>query len=365
MKQKACIVLPTYNEAKNIHKLLKEIEKVSDEIKGWELLIMVVDDNSPDGTANIVEDFQNKNKNVHLVKGKKQGLGVAYIRGFKHAIKKLSPDVLFEMDADFSHPPKLIKKFLETIDKGADFVIGSRYIPGGATPDWNLSRKIISGGGNFFARIVAGMYRVHDCTSGYRAIRTEIIKKIDLDNLEAKGYSFQMSLLYEAMDKGAKVKEIPLVFPDRKEGESKMKMNDLVEFFFNAFRLRMRRNEKLIKFCLVGGSGVIINLGILWLLTEFANIHYMVSSIIAIELSVIWNFTFNNIWTFRKTGKRSLADKILKFHLISLGGMIINWGFLVILTKYAGLYYLISNIIGIGLATAWNYLLNKNHTWKD
>ena len=361
-----CIVLPTYNEAENIEKLIVKIFSEAKTINGWKINILVVDDKSPDGTGKIVKKLKKKFDLLHLLEGDKQGLGVAYIRGFKYAMAKIKPDALFEMDADFSHPPKLIASFLKGIDEGYDFIIGSRYIPGGATPDWNFSRKLISGGGNFFARVVAGLMEIHDCTSGFRCISSKLIKKIDLDKLGAKGYSFQMNLLYEAKVSGAKFKEVPLVFPDRTKGKSKMKSSDIIEFFFNSFRLRLRTWEKLIKFCIVGGTGVIVNTGILALLKEIVHIDYRIASIFAIELAIVWNFFLNDAWTFKKsTNKSNTFTKMMKFHGVSIVGAIINWGVLVLLTDLAHIFYIISNLIGIIVATAWNYIVNINYTWRE
>jgi len=234
---KCCIVLPTYNERDNIGKLLKTLLEIFDTIKDFDMNVLVVDDNSPDGTQEVVKKFL-KGKRVSMITGEKHGLGAAYIRGFKHAIEKLKADVLFEMDADFSHDPKDIPKFLKEIKNGYGFVIGSRYIPGGDTPDWGFDRKLISSGGNFFARVIAGLYKVKDCTSGYRAIRSSLIKKINLNNLKVKGYSFQMNLLYEAVKNKAKIKEVPIIFVDRHVGTSKIERKDVYEFFINSFKLR-------------------------------------------------------------------------------------------------------------------------------
>ncbi len=202
--------------------------------------VLVVDDNSPDGTQEIVKKFL-KDKRMHMITGEKKGLGDAYIRGFKYAINSLKSEVIFEMDADFSHKPSDIPRFLEEINNGYDFVIGGRYISGGATPDWGLYRKTISRGGNFFARIIAGLNNVHDCTSGFRAIKTDLIKKIDLNGLNVEGYSFQMNLLWNAIKKGGNIKEIPIVFNDRDLGSSKMRFKDLYEFFINSFKLRFKK----------------------------------------------------------------------------------------------------------------------------
>ena len=236
---KGCIVLPTYNERENIGKLLENLLEIFKNIKDFDMHILVVDDNSPDRTQEIVKKFLD-NKKVFLITGDKKGLGTAYVRGFNYAVNELKADVIFEMDADFSHKPRDIPRFLEEIRNGNDFVIGSRYVPGGEIPDWDFLRKAISAGGNFFARVVAGLYKVHDCTSGFRAIKSELIKKIDLDKLDAQGYAFQMNLLWNAVKLNAKIKEIPIIFNDRNIGKSKMRIKDLREFFFNSFKLRLK-----------------------------------------------------------------------------------------------------------------------------
>ncbi len=360
----ACIVLPTYNEAANIKEILTQIFAVKK--KGWSISVLVVDDKSPDGTAKIVKELQKKYKKLHMITGDKQGLGVAYTRGFKHVLKHIKSDCVFEMDADHSHPPQDIPLYLSKIDEGYDFIIGSRYIPGGDTPDWGLSRKLISGGGNFFARIVAGLYKVHDCTSGFRAISTAFLKKLDFNRLGAKGYSFQMNLLYEAVVGGWRVTEVPLVFYDRQLGNSKMRIKDMTEFFFNSFKLRLRSWARFIRFCVVGGTGVLVNMGFLLLFTELLGIDYKISSIFAIELAIIWNFILNDKWTFKKsTNQSSVFSKFLKFQVISIVGALINWGILILFTEVVGIYYLISNLIGIGVAVIWNFLANHLYTWRD
>ena len=236
---KGCIVLPTYNERENIGKLLENLLEIFKNIKDFDMHILVVDDNSPDRTQEIVKKFLD-NKKVFLITGDKKGLGTAYVRGFNYAVNELKAYVRFEMDADFAHKPRDIPRFLEEIRNGNDFVIGSRYVPGGEIPDWDFLRKAISAGGNFFARVVAGLYKVHDCTSGFRAIKSELIKKIDLDKLDAQGYAFQMNLLWNAVKLNAKIKEIPIIFNDRNIGKSKMRIKDLREFFFNSFKLRLK-----------------------------------------------------------------------------------------------------------------------------
>lgn len=363
MKQ-ATIVLPTYNEAKNISQVLEQI--FAQKIKNWNITVLVVDDNSPDGTGKLVAKLQKKYKKLHLLKGTKQGLGVAYTRGFAYVQKNLKSEVIFEMDADLSHPAKLIPEFLKRIDEGADFVIGSRYVKGGGTPDFTFFRVLNSKVANLFARYIAGMRQVKDCTSGFRAIKTSVIQKIDFVTLGAKGYSFQQNLLYEALQQKIKVAEVPLVFYQRTEGESKMRMKDMVEFVQNSLKLGFRTWEQFIKFCIVGGSGVIVNEGLLSLLTYVGGLQYQISSIIAIQASIITNFIFNNKWTFKKSSNEShVMTKFAKFEGVSLIGAAINWGILVTLTEFAGMHILLSNLIGIIVATAWNYIINVFYTWKN
>ena len=238
---KTTIVLPTYNEKENIEDFLKTLLEEINLTNDFNINILVVDDYSPDGTADIVKKVMGNNPKVNLLINNTRGLGKAYIAGFRYAIENFSPDILIEMDSDFSHDVKKVKELLNAISKGADFAIGSRYIKGGSIPsDWALIRKLNSKYGNIFARIIAGLYSIKDCTSGFRAIKTDILKQIDLDKLNANGYSFQMNILFECTQKGAKVAEIPIDFIDRTKGKSKLGLYDILEFMVNSFILRLR-----------------------------------------------------------------------------------------------------------------------------
>ncbi len=239
MSMDTVIVLPVLNEAENIKDFIEQVETNIDRTS---VKILVVDDYSPDGTADIVKNLQQIYENLYLIQNNKTGLGNAYIKGFKYAVENLNADILIEMDSDFSHPPELINKLLEEINKGSDFVIGSRYIEGGSIPkNWNTFRKMNSKYGNIFARFIAGLKDVHDCTSGFRAIRADFIKKINLDKLNVQGYSFQMNILFECVRLGAKTREIPLKFKDREKGQSKLKLKDIAEFMINSIKLLFRR----------------------------------------------------------------------------------------------------------------------------
>jgi dolichol-phosphate mannosyltransferase len=239
------IVLPTYNEKKNIEVLLDAIQKQNVLIDIVDISVLVVDDSSPDGTGEIVKQIKKKNGNVHLLTGKKQGLGIAYVRGFMYAMNEMKADIIFQMDADLSHDPTDIHRFIQEIFKGNDFVIGSRYIKGGSLPSsWSRLRRVNSKCGNMVARYIAGLRSINDCTSGYRAIKTDVLRKIELDKLGVTGYAVMMNLLYQAAAANAKIKEIPIHFAERTNGKSKLRINDVFEFIVNAFYLRLHYNSK-------------------------------------------------------------------------------------------------------------------------
>lgn len=243
----ACVVVPTYNEAENIRPLLdaiyEEERKQPDTKSPVPLMVLVVDDSSPDGTADIVRAYRDRNPDVHLlVRKEKAGLGAAYTAGMRHAIATLAPDVILEMDADFSHNPADIFRLIEEIKRGADFVIGSRYVPGGSVPeDWGVHRKLLSNAANLFSRTVLSIRDVKDCTGGFRAIHRSVIETVDLESLDAKGYVFQVSLLDAALRRGFVVREVPIAFSDRERGKSKMRAKDMFEGGRRLLRIGMDR----------------------------------------------------------------------------------------------------------------------------
>ncbi len=238
---RAVIVLPTYNEQENIGKLIETLEKIFQKLPDWHMHILVVDDQSPDGTAKTVREFQKHLPNVHLLEGKKKGLGEAYKRGFIYAIKNLRPDYIFQMDADFQHDPSDIPHFLKATEKGYEFIIGSRYIPGGDCPNWEFKRKLYSWLANVGARLLAGIKGINDCTSGYRCIKADFLKNLHIEQLKSNGYAFQLTLLHAATKKKLRILEIPILFHSRKKGISKLGNKDITEFIFNAVTLRFRR----------------------------------------------------------------------------------------------------------------------------
>lgn len=362
---KVVIITPTYNERKNIFPLVTLLQKEF-EFVNHDMHILIVDDNSPDGTADEVKKLQLFHNNIHLLLGEKKGLGAAYIRGIKFAINELGADVIFQMDADFSHDPKVVKHMLFEIDSGADFVIGSRYIEGGSLPkSWGFTRRINSFFGNIVARYVAGIYKVKDCTSGFRSIRVSILKKIDLSKINVVGYAFLVALLYESLIEGAKIKEIPIHFADRKEGESKLGIKDIIEFVINAWLIRIRGSKTFIKFALVGMSGVIVNLGSMTLFL-YLGLNKYIASPIAIEISIISNFILNNYWTFSDCNRNERTRiKGLKFNLVSFISLGVSFSVFVTMSLLLPNWPAqISQLIGIAPAMLINYFLNTYWTFR-
>ena len=241
----ACVILPTYNEVENVSQVIPAVFQQAAKISGsHDLHVLVVDDDSPDGTYGAVKNLQRKHKNLHVISGMKKGLGDAYKRGIKYALEHLSPDVIIEMDADGQHDPEEIPRFIALSNSGFSLVIGSRLAPGGETPDFSLWRKFLSHFGNWLIRSLGGVRKIHDCTSGYRCIKADVVKKCDLTSLSTRGYSFQSSLLCELLRHNAMFIEVPILFNPRMYGNSKLAFRDQFEFLLNIVKIRFGKRGK-------------------------------------------------------------------------------------------------------------------------
>ena len=363
---KICFVLPTYNEEENIGNIIQQILKEEKSQSKHTFTILVVDDNSTDETQTIVQNYISSNSKVHLVTGQKKGLGDAYKRGFKYALNDLKADLIFQMDSDGQHDTSLIPDFVSYIEEGKDVVIGSRFVEGGTTPDFSFSRLLMSKVGNLLVRYVGGITQLQDCTSGYRAIRASYLKDLDFSYLSTRGYSFQSSLICDLAWRGADISEIPIEFSSRQGGDSKLALRDQIEFLLNIPRLGFRNLEDFMKYSLVGVSGVFVNLGLYLFLTRYYEISEVVAPLIAIESALISNFILNNFWTFGKRVTQSrIRVKFIKFHLVSGLSALINYSVFLALFLVFGLFDILANLIGIGLAAIVNYLINSNWTWKN
>ena len=232
--EKSLIIIPTYNELENIQKMIPEIFGLYEN----NLDILVIDDNSPDGTGRFVEELSKNNNRVKIIRReKKSGLGTAYVEGFKFALKN-NYDFIFEMDADFSHDPKEIRNFLKAI-KDYDLVLGSRYASGISVVNWPMRRLILSYLANLYTRIITGL-PVKDATGGFKCFRRQVLESINFDKVKSNGYAFQIEITFKAWKNGFTVVEIPIIFIDRTAGTSKMSKKIVHEAIFMVWKLRLR-----------------------------------------------------------------------------------------------------------------------------
>ena len=363
---KACVVLPTYNEAENIESIIKAIFAMQSNVATHQLYVIVVDDNSPDGTQEIVKQQMQQFPQLHLVTGNKVGLGDAYKRGISFAMTTFNPDLLLQMDADGQHDPKLIPEFINLANNDFSLVIGSRFIDGGKTPDFSIWRKFLSILANWLVRNLGGVKHVKDCTSGFRCIKANLISKCDFNYLSTKGYSFQSSLVYELIRHGAKPIEIPIIFKDRVKGQSKLTLADQIEFLINIGKITFHKSEDFIKFCCVGLVGAIVNIGSYLLLERRFQIPSQVAINIAIEISIVSNFFFNNYWTFKKRTKKLPAFiRLVIFNIVSLVTTVIFYNLLFFfLFIKLGMNDVISILISITAGTISNFTINSILTWR-
>ena len=229
---RALIIIPTYNERENLELLVDAIFEVEPRLH-----ILVVDDGSPDGTGDLAETLAARDERVNVLHRQgKLGLGTAYIAGFKWALERDYP-LICEMDADFSHQPRYLPALLAATED-ADLALGTRYVPGGGTEGWGPLRQLISRSGNLYARAVLWL-PFHDLTGGFKCFRRAVLEKIDLDEVRSEGYAFQIELTYRAHKAGFRIAEVPIVFPDRTRGDSKMSSGIIHEAMINVLRLRL------------------------------------------------------------------------------------------------------------------------------
>ena len=233
------IVIPTYNEKENLQNLIPKIESIG-KSEDFSLKILVVDDASPDGTAEAAEKMSKKYGNIYVLRRPgKLGIGSAYKDGFNKALE-MKCDIVVEMDADLSHDPKYLPALIRKIEEDNDLAIGSRYVLGGSVPEWPLRRRLTSKGANFYAKTLLGL-GTKDATSGYRAFKASALKKADFSTVKSEGYLFQVEMVHRFKEKGLKIVETPISFIDRRAGESKLGVNEIFKFATGVFSLFLRR----------------------------------------------------------------------------------------------------------------------------
>jgi len=396
---KVVVVMPAYKEAENIGPMIDELfDSVFPKIAGAEMHLLIVNDlpadGSPDdGTGSIVRDKMEGHKNLHILEGKKQGLGWAYIRGFKYAVGEIGADAVMEMDADFQHPPRFVRPMVEAYLDGADYAIGSRYIKGGSVPkEWAMFRKAISYFGNLFIRIVLVKPKIHDLTTGFRLTRVKgVLEKIDLDHLmEPHLFAHKVDLLYQSIKNAKKVVEVPLEFAPRTKEKSKFNPKEMIATFRVAIILGIKDKIRFIKFGIVGFAGYVVNAVALEIFSGTRLVGIMAGNFsglkatyiafvaepsawaaaFAAELAIVNNFIFNNLWTFKEvkiTGPLKLIRKFLEFNLAAVGSIVIQFiviGLMVSILGDTRLIRQLGILVAMPLVLSFNYTMYNLFIWK-
>ncbi|OGO36844.1 MAG: hypothetical protein A2147_10120 [Chloroflexi bacterium RBG_16_57_8] len=354
------IVIPTYNERDNIKPL---IERLGRALSGRKYEIVFVDDNSKDGTAEAASAMSAEYPVRVIVRRDERGLASAVVHGFNQT----TGPVIGVMDADLQHPPEVVADLVKAIEAGADIAIGSRYVKGGGCEGWSLVRRIISKGAVLLCHLLLPRARgINDPMSGFFMLKRPVVAGADL---RPTGYKILLEILIAGQH--SKVTEVPFVFKARERGESKLSSKTQIDSLKHLYSLMKRTGEimRFVKFAVVGGSGVLVNLGAYWVLTRFLNMGERQFGALAIsfEASVISNFLLNNFFTFadrRVSRTLPFLIQFLKFNGISLGGYGIQAASLWLLSKQLGINDIVAVAIGIVIATLWNYLLNTLWTWK-
>ena len=373
---KVVVIIPTYNEKENIGRMIDVLGKdIFPKIKNNQMEILVVDDKSPDGTADVVKEKIKIYPNVTLSLGNKQGLGAAYQRGMKYAMEKMNADAVIEFDADFQHDPKHIIDLVDKFNEGYDYVIGSRFVEGGSIPkDWSFYRKFLTKYGGLFSRTVLffpHINKVKDVSTGLKLTRTKgILDKIDFSKI-SKGFYYKTQMLFRIVNlEGSKIIEVPLEFQLREAGETKMSFSTVIGTFVAIIIVRLKdpKTLRFLKFATVGFIGYVLNaLG----LEGFYRLGLTpaIAAALGAEIAIVSNFTLNNVWTFGKdkiTGFKKIIWKFAQFNLTSLGAILIQALVVGILANIFGdQYRQIYLIIAIGFfVIPYNYSMYNIFIWK-
>src|SRR3989344_5255799 len=373
-KLKIVIISPTYNESENIDKLVKVLFNAFPRGEKYEFHLLIVDGDSPDGTADLVRRLIPKFSRLHiLVEREKNGLGAAYIMGMDYAFDKMNADYVFEFDADLSHDATKIREFVEKIEEGYDLVLGTRYRNGGSIPkNWGFHRKILSILGNYFTRLIFFDSRISDWTGGFKALSKNVYRAVKGSVSLEKGYTFQISLNKAALDRNFNVAEVPFNFKDREAGQSKLG----AEYLFNALTFVIKTRIKdlisltLFRVAIVGGIGSVVQLVFFTIFFKFLNIFHLLSVLLSIECAIISNFILNNNFSFKRNKilkGNGLLKGFFKFNSLSAGSVIVQMLINSIGIRFLGdstlvVYTLL--VFGILVGLISNFYFYKNFVWK-
>lgn len=348
------IVIPTYNENGNISILLDKIDKCLGNVK-YE--IVVVDDNSTDGTIETVNKLLDRYHVELVVRTGVKGLASAVVEGFRHT----KGDVIVVMDADLQHPPDSIMSLVDEVNNGSDIVIASRH--NGEFGNFNIVRSAISKGASVVARILfPKLSSVKDVQSGFFAINRDVINGVDLN---PTGYKILLEILI--LGKYDSIKEIGYKFGDRESGDSKLGTSTIIDYMRHMISLSYRTGEvnKLIKYVAVGISGIGVNTLVLFFCTDILKIFYLLSSAAAYEISILTNFIINDRWTFKHIDNKSgFLERALYFNYAMIAGALLGMFLLYVFTSLLSINYLVSNIISIAVVFMWRYYASITSVWK-
>jgi dolichol-phosphate mannosyltransferase len=347
------VILPTYNEAQNVKRIIPAITKLfQDQAIDGE--VIVVDDDSPDGTASIASNLAGSYPVRVRVRKSGRGLSRAVIEGFGLA----QGEICVVMDADLSHPVEKIPDMIQPILEGkCDATVGSRYVPGGGAQNWPMLRRIVSKGAGLLAK---GVTVLSDPTSGFMAVRRSLLDGVTLDPL---GWKIVLEVVVKTR---SRVMEIPIVFADREEGKSKLGLRAQVDYLRHLGRLYAYQYPLFIefsKFCLVGLTGLVVDTAVLVSLVDHASLDPRFAAVFAFTAAVSWNYLFNRIWAFRSGRLTPISSSYVFFVAICLGGLGVRIGVMHLLIAYAGMgvkpWYILASFIGIAAATVFNFMGSK------
>ena len=381
---KVVLVIPTYNEKDNILPVTRELAKVFKTLPAYNLHILFVDDLSPDGTSQVINQVIKKYPFVHLLSNKRKGgLGHAYKKGFTYAIDKFNADILFEFDADLSHDPSKIPAMLAALKNGSDLVLGSRYMAGGSIPaHWPPHRKFLSIVGNLFIRMIMLNFSIRDWTTGYRGIKKSVVQKIlpNLNDSAFNGYTYQIGFLVKSIQNGYRVAEVPFHFQDRQTGYSKLGPEYIINTLRYIMQVRISEimSSRIFKFLAVGGLGTVVQFAAFYFYRRA--IPYQLAVFLSIETAVVSNFIFSNLWTFadRKLKAAQIPAKFIQFNLASGGSIVIQQAVAFLGETFIGLYALFTLpfvhfsidtgtmyiVVGIIIGMFWNYFAYSRLVWR-
>lgn len=357
------IIIPTYKEKGNIQPLIERIQN-SINVNGnnTDYEIVIVDDNSPDGTAELVIELSNKYPVRCIVRKDERGLASAVVTGFKNA----KGDIFVVMDADLQHPPEDVPSLIEEIHNGADISIANRYACKDGFNGLGLRRKIISKGANIPAKILfRKLSGINDIQSGFFALKRDVIKDVKLNPL---GYKILLEIL--VLGNYGMVTEIPYKFAKREYGETKLGAKVIFEYLLHVTSLANRTGEfkRFTKYCTVGAIGIAVNTTVLFLFTNIFGMFYVMSAIMAHEISIIGNFVMNDNWTFKglvtKNKPQDIAYRALKYNLAKITGIVISISLLFVLTEFLSINYIYANVVSIMLGVMWGYSTSTVIVWR-